>query len=245
MSMEGVQQLRAEQERILALPGREAVVQVARLARTAKLFTGNADALIGHLNRMQDPAQRVPIWGDQRLFGEFLDETERHLHNYAAAAHSRLEHLRRFTDAGWPEGSPSREQYRRRVGEEFDASPLRNFVTDLRDLILHVRLPVSTAAESWERDSGWRFEVMLDAADLLAWDGWSAQARTYIEANGEWVDLSGTVGAYTSEVITLDRWVVERFVGEHVEEIESYQRALRDYRALVRRLGLHDDLDAP
>ena len=31
----------------------------------------------------------------------------------------------------------------------------------------------------------------------------------------------------------------------HTLEIESYQRTLRDYRALVRRLGLHDDLDSP
>ena len=53
MSMESLQQLRGEQERILALPGRTAFVQIARLARTAKLFAGNADALIGHLNRVQ------------------------------------------------------------------------------------------------------------------------------------------------------------------------------------------------
>ena len=53
MSTESLQQLRGEQERILALPGRAALVQIARLARTAKLLAGNADALIGHLNRVQ------------------------------------------------------------------------------------------------------------------------------------------------------------------------------------------------
>jgi hypothetical protein len=244
MSMESLQQLRGEQERILALPGRTAFVKVARLARTAKLFAGNADALIGHLNRMQDPTQRLPVWGDRRLFEEFLDETELHLHNYTAAAHTRMDHLQRFTSAEWPESSPFRGEYRRRIAEDFDATPLHNFVTDLRNLILQVRLPVSTAAESWERGNGWRFQVMLDTTDLLGWDGWSAQARTYIKASGESVDLSGTVGAYTSAVITFDRWVAECFVEEHVEEIESYQHTLGDYRALVRRLGLHDDLDA-
>ena len=49
------------------------------MARTAKLFAGNAVALIGYLNRMQDPMQRLPIWGDRRLFEVFLDETERQL----------------------------------------------------------------------------------------------------------------------------------------------------------------------
>jgi hypothetical protein len=245
MSMESLQQLRGEQERILALPGRAAFVQVARLARTAKLFAGNADALIGHLNRMQDPTQRLPIWGDRPLFEGFLDETERHLHNYTAAAYTRMDYLQRFTGAEWPQSSTFREEYQRRVAEEFDASPLHNFVTDLRNLILQKRLPVSTTAESWEQGNGWRFQVMLDATDLLGWDGWSAQARKYIEASGDSVDLSRTVSAYTSAVITFDRWVAERFVEEHVEEIESYQHTVRDYRALVRRLGLRDDLESP
>src|SRR4029450_7548725 len=144
MSMESLQQLRVQQERILALPGRAAFVQVARLARTAKLFAGNADALIGHLNRMQDPAQRLPIWGDRRRFEEFLDETERHLHNYTAAAYTRMDYLQRFTSAEWPESSPFREEYQGRVPEKFDAPPPHNFVPDLRNLMLQVRLPVST-----------------------------------------------------------------------------------------------------
>jgi hypothetical protein len=76
----------------------------------------------------------------------------------------------------------------------------------------------------------------------LGW--WSAQARRYIKASGDSVDLSRSVSVYTSAVIAFDRWVAECFVEEHVEEIESYQRSLRDYRALVRRLRLHDDLDA-
>jgi hypothetical protein len=156
-----------------------------------------------------------------------------------------MDYLQRFTGAEWPQSSTFREEYQRRVAEEFDASPLHNFVTDLRNLILQKRLPVSTTAESWEQGNGWRFQVMLDATDLLGWDGWSAQARKYIEASGDSVDLSRTVSAYTSAVITFDRWVAERFVEEHVEEIESYQHTVRDYQALVRRLGLHDDLESP
>ena len=114
-----------------------------------------------------------------------------------------MDYVQRFTSAEWPQSSPFREEYQRRVAEEFDASPLHNFVTDLRNLILQKRLPVSTTAESWEQGNGWRFQVMLDA-DLLGWDGWSAQARKYIKASGDSVDLSRTVSAYTSAVITFD-----------------------------------------
>ena len=235
MSMESLQQLRGEQERILALPGRTAFVQtLAWLARPSSCRQRR------RLDRAPEPHagpdEALPIWGDRRLFEEFLDETERHLHNYTAAAHTRMDYLQRFTSAEWPQSSLFREEHQRRVAEEFDASPLHNFVTDLRNLILQKRLPVSTTAES-EQGNGWRFQVMLDAADLLGWDGWSAQARKYIKASEDSVDLSRTVSAYTSAVITFDRWVAECFVEEHVEEIESYQHTLQDYRALVRRPG--------
>jgi hypothetical protein len=52
-------------------------------------------------------------------------------------------------------------------------------------------------------------QVMLDPADLLRWDGWSLQARQYIEASGKSVDLGSTASIYTDEIIAVDRWVAE------------------------------------
>jgi hypothetical protein len=239
--------LRAEQARIMALPGRVAWVKLARLNRTAKILRGNAKVLLDHLRRTDDLSHMLAITSDQQAFEEFLDETERHLHNYVAAAQSRVEHFRQFIRAEWPEGSTLREEYQQRVDQEFKASPLHNFVTDLRNLILHVRLPVSTTTETWARGGAWTFTfgVMLDSADLLRWDGWSAQARQHIEATGKSVDLGRTVSTYTDEIIAFDRWVAERFIGQHLEEIESYQRALREHQARLRQLGLSSDPGVP
>jgi hypothetical protein len=240
-------QLRAEQARILALPGRVAWVKLARLNRTAKILRGNAKVLLDHLRRMDDLDQMLAITSDQQALEEFLDETERHLHNYVAAAASRVDHFRRFKDAEWPEGSPLRQEYQRRVDKEFKASPLHRFVIDLRNLILHARLPVSATTETWARGGAWTFtfRVMLDAVDLLRWNGWTPEARQYIEASGDSVDLGRTVSTYTDEIIAFDRWVAERFIGQHLEEIESYQRALRDHQARLRQLGLSNDPETP
>jgi hypothetical protein len=194
---------------------------------------------------MEDLDLMLTTTTDQQAFEEFLDETERHLHNYVAAAQSRVEHFRRFTRAEWPEGSLLRQEYQRRIDEEFTSSQLHNFVTDLRDLILHVRLPVSTATETWGPGADWSFRVMLDSADLLDWDGWSPKAREYIKASEKSVDLGGTVATYTDEIIAFDRWMAERFIGQHLEEIESYQRVLREHQAWLRQLGLSDDPETP
>ena len=85
---------------------------------------------------------------------------------------------------------------------------------------------------------------MLDSADLLGWDGWSAEAQRYIEASGKSVDLGRAVRTYTDEVLAFDRWVAERFIGQHLGEIEFYQRALREHQARLRQLGLFNDPEA-
>jgi len=237
--------LLAERKRIMAMPGRVAWVKLARLNRSAKIFRANAAALLEHLKRMDDPAVLLPTVSDQQAFEEFLDETERHLHNYVAAAQSRVDHFRIFTRAEWPEGSASQKEYQRRIDEEFKTSSLHNFITDLRNLILHVHLPAQTATETWWGGGARAFRVMLDPADLLHWDGWSPQAREYIEGSGESVDLGRAVSTYTDEIIGFDRWVAECFIGEYLEEIESYLGAERAYRARLRQLGLFNDPETP
>lgn len=243
--MNDMDELHADQARIVAMPGRVASAKLARLHRTAKVFSGNARALLEHLKRMDDLEYMLATTSDRQASEEFFDEMERHLHNYVAAAQSRVEHFRRFARTEWPEGSPFREEYQRRVEEEFDTSPLHNFVTDLRNLILHVRLPVSTTMATWWRDGARTFQVMLDSADLLHWGRLSSQAREYIEASGESVDLGRAVSTYTDEIIAFDQWVAESFVREHQEEMRSYKRALREHQARFRRRGVSDHPETP
>lgn len=43
------------------------------------------------------------------------------------------------------------------------------------------------------------------------------------------------MSTYTHEITAFDRWVAENFAREHLDEIESYQRAASEYGALFRR----------
>jgi uncharacterized protein (DUF736 family) len=234
MDEDDMGQLRAEEEQILAMPGFAALVKLKRLNRIAKIFHGNAEALLGHLRRMDDLGQMLATTTDQQALQEFGAETERHLHNYVAAAQSRVDLLRRFKREDMPEGL--REEYQQRIDDEFKDAPLHKFIIDLRILMLHVRLPVSSTRETWERDGPWTFRVMLDSADLLErWDKWSPEARQYIEASGESIDLRRTVGTYAGQVTAFDRWLAEGISTQHQEDIESFQRAAREIQ-----VRLHD-----
>jgi hypothetical protein len=240
-----MENLLAEEERIAAMPGQIAWAKLARLNRIRKIFRGNASVLLEHVNRMHNPSEALPLLSNRQAFEEFLDETERHLHNYVAAVQSRVDHLRRFKREDMPKGL--REEYQRRVDQQFSVSPLHNFITDLRNLILHVRLPVSMASLSLE-PGGHRpliYGAYLHSPDLLRWDGWSRQAREFIEACGSSVDLRRTVSTYTDEVIAFDGWVAESFFQQHRQDIESYQRVVEEHLADLRFLGLFDDPETP
>jgi hypothetical protein len=178
---------------------------------------------------------------DEQALEEFGDETERHLHNYVAAAQSRVNLLQRFKRKDMPEGL--REEYQQRIDNEFKDSPLHKFIIDLRHLMLHVRLPLSTTRETWERGGAWIFRVMLDSADLERWRKWSPEAQQYIEASGESVDLRQTVGTYAEKATAFDRWVAEGIMTRHLEDIESFQRSAREFQMRRRELGLYDDPD--
>jgi hypothetical protein len=242
MDEDTLSRLRADQERILAMPGYAALVKLKRLSRIAKIFHGNAEALLGHLRHMDNLEVLLPTVSDQRALEVFGDETERHLHNYVAAAQSRVNLLQRFKRKDMPEGL--REEYQQRIDNEFKDSPLHKFIIDLRHLMLHVRLPVSTTRETWERGGPYIFRVMLDSADLLErWAKWSPEGRQYIEASEEAVDLRQTVGSYAEKVTTFDRWVAEGISRQHLDDIESFERAARAFQVRLRDLGLASDID--
>ncbi|HEX8862633.1 MAG TPA: hypothetical protein VGC06_26790 [Actinomycetes bacterium] len=233
-------QLRAEQERILIMPGAAAMIRLRRLGRTLRVFHGNADALLAHLRQMDDLGRMLTTTTNPEALEEFGAETERHLHNFVAAAQSRVDHFRQFARAEWPEDSPSRQEYERRVEQEFRTSPLHNFIIKLRQLMQHVRLPLSTSQETWTRGDPWtvNFRVMLDSADLLRWPDWNLLARSYIQASGKAIDLAQTVITYSNEILAFDQWIAERFTHEHQEEIESYLEAATKVRERLRQLGL-------
>jgi len=100
-------QLRAEQARILALPGRVAWVKLARLNRTAKILRGNAKVLLDHLNRMDDVGHMLATTSDQQAFEEYplpeflfnIGQCHRNLGSYDQAIFSFRKYLRLKPDA--------------------------------------------------------------------------------------------------------------------------------------------------
>jgi hypothetical protein len=59
------------------------------------------------------------------------------------------------------------------------------------------------------------------------------------------VHLGDTVSAYTSEIITFDRWTAELFIKGHLQEIESFLDAARKHQTRLHDLGLYNEPETP
>ena len=221
-------------------PGRIAVVLLSRLARIEKIFVRNSDALHRHLARGNDPETALPLWdvSDPAALEEHLDETERHLFNYLAAVHSRVEHVRTFVRSHWEPDSEFLALYEDRVREEFASSSLHKWLIDLRNYLLHERLPVSSANLTMSEAEGMSTTVFLHADDLLASKGWSPEARLYIEEHAPEIDLGRATSQYTGRAERFDRWIAEEFLRVHLDHVEAYVAAQRAHYQLLLRMGL-------
>jgi hypothetical protein len=99
----------------------------------------------------------------------FLDECERLLHNALSAVHSRVDLLRTFISRYVAESTPTlATEYRLRVDSDFVENPIHNFLTGLRNYMLHERLPATVGVFTILRNSSHSFAYQLATGPLIA-----------------------------------------------------------------------------
>jgi hypothetical protein len=193
--------------------------------QTNRVFLGNERELSEFLIKTSEPSVALQIWNlDNRpLFNRFLDEVDRLLHNYVAAAGSLRDHTRRV----WKKYLPA-DDYEDHARATFAESGVSMFVQKLRNYSLHARLPIAQGHMSWERDKELKATVKLRRGELLGWSGWNASARAYIEGFAdEDIELPSVVTAYTSVVIDFTEWFDAEFQQRRAADLD-YVREQQD-----------------
>ncbi len=137
---------------------------------------------------------------------QFQQELLRLLINYGATVSTLVDHSRSFFrrySGIKPELVREYEDRTRRV----TALDVAHFVQGLRNYLLHYRLPPITRSLSFTREpNNLSFAIRLDCAVLSAWDGWRAQAKSYLQGR-ESVVLLDAVQDYTSAIQDLYSWI--------------------------------------
>lgn len=146
----------------------------------------------------------------------FVGAVSQRLHNYLASTMSLVDHARRLM-RDQPETFNTMWSARVARLQTHGEVP---FMMSLRVYAQHRALPpVShyfsmTSAPS--TGSNWTCEIELGTAELLKWDGWKADARAFLMAQGDAVNLRTVTATHSALVYEANVWLHDELVRRNV-----------------------------
>jgi hypothetical protein len=213
---------------VLSMPGYTALRSLERLTRVLRLLEGNAMDLARYFEDLNDPTNPVPLlelWAvdNRTAFDAHLGHAERLLFNVLAACQARVDFYRALVNRDLIEGDLQAE-YQRRV-RAVSSAPLHRWLIDLRRLMQHHDLPVSSGSMTVEADAPMRTTFMLDLEHLrrVHRDEFGAVGRRYMTGRDQ-QDVPEFVADYLSLVGAFDKWFGPAYALHHLEDIEAFLR---------------------
>lgn len=208
------------------------------------IFKMNAQELIHAVRHVRDPDYGLQLMAqnNKEAGNQAHREINRLVHNFVAASKSLIDHTRVFIDTHYAHTSLA-EAYQERITGRFANDPVSKFVQDLRNYMLHKGLPNSAMyihfsqnpenAEGATLISG----VHFSAAELLEWNGWTAPARAYILAAGEYLELPNFAEEYLDKVLELQNWLEWELEQFHATDLAVLGELEKE------RAGLYDEVE--
>ena len=230
---------RAESQTIDEMPGRSAVAHIDMVKRINAILSGNISEFARIIQRMNDdPAFSSPILdiGRPELHEAFLGECERLLHNALSTVHSRVDLLRTYVKRHFVTELPRlAAEYDTRIGAAFRNNLLHRFLIELRNYVLHNRLPVARSQQLFSTNpdgsSTFEFKLTLSTTHLLDNADLPAQVHAWASALGDDFDVLDLLRQYHHAVQEFDAWLVAAIWQHYANDIAKYEAAARAFNA--------------
>jgi hypothetical protein len=229
-------------ERIRNAPEQEIISEIGFIKWSFKIFHGNYIELIKLLKVIEDRPESIKLWDvkKRRELYRVFEEIGRLLFNYLAAALMLIDHTRRHVDKMYKDAKYSafKEEYKKEVRERFEDNDNHQIAKGLRNYIQHRKLPTIGSRIIYTPETGLNkiFRIPMDS--LLEWDGWSHLARKKLRAMGENFRISKFVEEYFHQVETFYKWLGERQVEMHREDIERLNRIKQEAKKALMDAGI-------
>lgn len=190
----------------------------------------NISDLLDEISLFADRSKNPNFWhqGDGSEADRHTLEVKRKLSNCTAALMALVDHARNFTRT-WPVPNYSDE-----LKKHFSCPGLHEFLQCLRNYNTHWRIAqtnwtISRGSEENSRQA--RF--LVTKGELLAWGGWKAEAKKYIDGIAESVDVYEVFSAYRSHVQKFYAW----HRGEALREYNATLRPYLEYKRLYEGIS--------
>lgn len=184
---------------------------------SAYVFESNTTDLLSEISLFADRSKNPDFWrqGDESKAERYTREVKRKLSNCTASLMALVDHARNLTRiAPVPD-------YADELSKHFQQPGLHDFLKCLRNYNTHWRIAQANWSISYGREANSRqARFLVTKTELLAWSGWNAAAKDYIDRVTEVVDLY--------EVFTTYRAHAQKFYAWHRGAV------LRQYNAILR-----------
>jgi hypothetical protein len=208
------------------MPEWDRVWAVREFHGSVKVFRVNADHLLEYLAKSQAPevARELFLLQNRDEVAGFQQELMRLLHNFVAAAYTLVDHARLFFCERYKPLNLFPD-YESEVATRFASTPMARFVQDLRNLVLHTRLPSVTSRMKWTREHGvTEHEQFWQKKDLLRFSRWKPESKAFLACAADEINIGQVVREYTGSVKAFYEWVFERLKEIHAQDQEAVEQ---------------------
>jgi hypothetical protein len=226
--MARLRDLLAAKDQLRELEGWRVRSSLVSLKRTLGVFEGNTRELRVFLGGYERAAgsPAIDLLSEPQGFEDFLDETDRLLHNFLAGAESLRDHAANIKRLHLPDlhGDADTGECHDREYAVF-RSPVGSFVQELRNHVLHERIPKTGGYAVWSTDPAeLKSGIALDRSELEAARTWSRQANRYMKEAGDSILIHEIVTDYRDLVVGFYQWfdeAIRRRNREALDELTS------------------------
>ena len=211
------------QEELNASPGHRAIALMDYVRRIGYVFQANVAQYRALVTRMQDPSFALPILdvSNPQAHDDLLSEVERLLHNILMALSTRIDQQRAFMRRHFREDAALMSEYVAKVKADFGGYSPGIFLRDLRNYLTHHRLPVAQSHQTFS-NQGFSVTFTLVRQHLQEWPGWKGDARTWLTAQGEQIEMVPVVDGYAQIAGAFDKWLFDRIDRKYAADIRAY-----------------------
>lgn len=172
----------------------------------------------------------------EQVHARALQQASWALQAYVAAASALVDHSRRFRRRYAPEATPIGVEYDARVQQHF-GGPEQRFIVQLRNYSLHCALPALGALPGEPVAAGWPTTLILRSEELLRWDNWASEVRTFLGEHAAGIDLDEAVTLYSARVLRFYRWLFRRVWNWYAEAKREHVRLRKAHHAAIERVA--------
>ena len=193
------------------------------LSASYRVFKGNYDELVHHLDHLNDPTESLFMYSSEQRenLERLIDEASRLFHNFLASAQSLVDHTRNIVNRLYSNQEFIKE-YKEKIDRDITNNPVRRFVQDLRNYTLHYTLPIPALQIEFAEDI--EMSVRLDVEILKRWNRWDKISTSYLERLEESFCLISLSNEYFALVEQFYQWLTERQTQIHKSDLENLQK---------------------